>query len=243
VIFWYRVFTLGRSPVVIIDAAQGKFGEQCTDLSNAVRTLVENYKLRVLVYGTTNYLPLPLFRTMRQLVFDIKPMTKEMIWKMGQLQDLFRYIKGTGLEDTVFAVLGGIPSEYDALWYHTKEDLQNGKDAKEVIGNHVCAQIYSAIKEVQGFCENEKKNVSTLIKVFQEADVLTECTLIENGFQATDRIFREEDVNGVPSLIPASNAIGIVLRHNLKREPSLVELEELLKLKSVKMDTSSKFYE
>jgi hypothetical protein len=42
-----------------------------------------------------------------------------------------------------------------------------------------------------------------------------------------DKIFREVKKDRVPVLIPASNAIGIVLRYNLTKEPSLDELENI----------------
>jgi hypothetical protein len=46
-----------------------------------------------------------------------------------------------------------------------------------------------------------------------------------------DKVFREVKQDGVFVLIAASNAIGIVLKHSLKKEPTLNELEELLKIK------------
>jgi hypothetical protein len=46
-----------------------------------------------------------------------------------------------------------------------------------------------------------------------------------------DKVFREVERDGISVLIPASNAIGIVLRHSLTKKPSLVELEMLLNKK------------
>jgi hypothetical protein len=134
VIFWYRLFTLGRSPMVVINAAERIVGQDYARLTGAVRTLVDDYKLRVVVDGSPNSLDETLLRTTREDVIDIKPMTKEMVWKIGQLQDFFKYAKEAGLEDTVFAVHGGIPSRYEKLWRTTKFDLQAGRDAREVIG-------------------------------------------------------------------------------------------------------------
>ena len=48
-------------------------------------------------------------RTKRQRVHAIMPMTKEMVCQIGQLQDLFKFVKDAGLADT--AVLGGIPGK------------------------------------------------------------------------------------------------------------------------------------
>ena len=51
-------------------------------------------------------------------------MTKEMIWQIGQLQELLKYVKDADLEDTVFAVLGVIPTKYEKLWDNSTVDLQ-----------------------------------------------------------------------------------------------------------------------
>jgi hypothetical protein len=68
------------------------------------------------------------------------------------------------------------------------------------------------------------------VKLFQETSIFTKSTLVTNKLQrpTPDKIFREVKQGRVSVLIPASNAIGIVLRHNLTEEPSLDELEKLL---------------
>ena len=234
VIFWHRLFTLGRSPVVIINAAERYVGEDYAGLTAAVRTLVDDYKLRVVVEGSPNSLDETLLRTEREQVFDIKPMTKEMVWQIGQLQELFKYVKDVGLEDTVFAVLGGIPAKYEKLWDNSTVDLQAGQDAKEVIGTHLCAAISVAIDLVR---DSKKKgnDMEEIIKLFDKEKMwIQSTTLTDKKLErpTPDKVFREVKQGRVFVLIPASNAIGIVLRHNITEEPSLTELEELLKNKA-----------
>jgi hypothetical protein len=43
-------------------------------------------------------------------------MKMEMAWQIGKRQELFKYVKDAGLEDTLFAMLGGIPAIYEKLW-------------------------------------------------------------------------------------------------------------------------------
>jgi hypothetical protein len=234
VIFWHRVFTLGRSPIVVINATERKVGQDYAGLTGAVRTLVDDYKLRVVVDGSPNSLDETLLRTKRQRVFEIKPMTKEMVWQLEQLQQLFKYVKDAGLEDTVFAVLGGVPADYEELWDNFKIGLQAGRDAKEVIGTHLCASVSDAIKLVNESCGNDDPTTAKLVKLFQETSIFTKSTLVTNKLQrpVPDKVFREVEHDGVSVLIPASNAIRIVLQHGLSRQPSLTELEELLKNKA-----------
>ena len=183
VIFWHRLFTLGRSPIVVINAAEREIGHGYAGLTGAVRTLVDRYNLRVIVDGSPNSISDSLLRTTRQRVFDIKPMTKEMIWQLEQLQDLFKYVKDAGLEDTVFAVLGGVPADYEELWRNSKIDLQDGRDVREVIGTHLCAAISTAINLVQK-SKLESIDMKEIIKLFSAEKMSILCdTLLEKNLK------------------------------------------------------------
>lgn len=235
VIFWHRVFTLGRSPIVVINAAEREIGHGYAGLTGAVRTLVDKYNLRVIVDGSPNSISDSLLRTERERVFDIKPLTSEMIWQLEQLQELFKYVKDAALEDTLFAVLGGIPAKYEKLWDNSKIDLQAGRDAREVIGTHLCAAISTAIDLVR---DSKKKtnDMDEIIKLFDKDKKCILCdtlTMKKLERPTPDKVFRKVERDGVSVLIPASNAIGIVLQHSLSKKPSLDELEKLLKKKMV----------
>ena len=52
VIFWYRLFTFGRSPIVVINAGERSAGQGYAGLTD----LVDEYKLRVIVDGSPNSL-------------------------------------------------------------------------------------------------------------------------------------------------------------------------------------------
>ena len=54
--------------------------------------------------------------------------------------------------------------------------------------------------------------------------------LVKNSLErpSPDMIFRQVKINGESVIIPASNAIGIVLRHNLTKEPSIEELTKIV---------------
>lgn len=232
VIFWHRFFTLGRSPIVVINATERKVGEGYAGLTGAVRTLVDKYKLRVVVDGSPNSLDESLLRTKRQRVVDIKPMTKELIWQIEQLQDLFKYVEEVGLDDVVFAVLGGIPAGYEELWDNARIDLQEGNEAREVIGVHLCAEISAAIKLVND--SKTIKDMKAILELFDKdrlwmrSDILADKDLKR---PTPDKVFRELEQDGIFVLVPASNAIGIVLQHSLTKKPSLNELEAMVRPK------------
>ena len=217
--------------MVVINAAERKVDQDYAGLTGAVRTLVDDYKLRVVVDGSPNSLDETLLRTKREDVIDIKPMTNEMVWKIGQLQDLFKYAKEAGLEDTVFAVLGGVPADYEKLWRTTKIGLRAGQDPRQVIGTHLCAAISAAINLVRK-SKSESIDMKEIIKLYDAEKMSILCdTLVDKNLKrpTPDKVFREVERDGIFVLIPASNAIGIVLPHGLSKEPSLDELELLLK--------------
>ena len=231
VILWYRLLTLGSSPIVVLNTTERLVGEKFAGLTGAVRTLVDDYRLRVIVDASPNSLDESFLRTGRERVFDIKPMTKEMVWQIDQLQDLFKYSKEAGLDDILFAVLGGIPCKYEELWGNASIALKNGENPRQVIGFHLCDEIYSAIKIV-GDTKESTMHADKIIKLYdREKQFIRRSTLKTKKLKrpSPDRIFREANRDGMPVLIPASNAIGIVLKHNLSVGPSLNQLEQLLR--------------
>jgi hypothetical protein len=194
---------------------------------------VEDYKLRVVVDGSPNSLDETVLRTKRQRILEVKQMTKEMVWKIDQIQELFKYVEEAALGDTVFAVLGGNPADYVELWDDVKDGLQNGQDARQLIGAYLGAQIAAAIDLVKEYCGNDDPTFTKLMELFQGTEVFTKSTLVAQKIQqpTPDKVFRKVERDGVPVLIPASNAIGIVLKHGLTKKPSLEELEALIKKK------------
>jgi uncharacterized protein YunC (DUF1805 family) len=72
VIFWYHLFSFGNTPTIIINATERKIGQETASLTGAVRTLVDDYKLRVIIDGSPNSLDESLFYTERALILDIK---------------------------------------------------------------------------------------------------------------------------------------------------------------------------
>jgi hypothetical protein len=110
--------------------------------------------------------------------------------------------------------------------------LQPGRDAKEVIGTHLCAAISAAINLVQK-SKLESIDMKEIIKLFNGEKISILCdTLVDKNLKrpTPDKLFGEVKQGRVFVIIPASNAIGIVLRHNITEEHSLNELETLLKM-------------
>ena len=68
----------------------------------------------------------------------------------------------------MFAVLGGIPSRYEHLWRNSMIDLEAGREAREVIGAHLCAAaaaIYAAINLLID-SKSQAVDMKEIIKMF-----------------------------------------------------------------------------
>jgi hypothetical protein len=231
VIFWYYIFSFGNTPTIIINATERKIGQESASLTGAVRSLVDKYKLRVIIDGSPNSLDESLLNTKRAYILDIKPMTKDMIWSLPQLQEFIEIVKTNNLGEVLWAVLGGITANYEIIWtkYKRLRLAEDSIDDKQLIGELLCDEISSAIKIVK----NAKTNVNMkeIIKLFDNSkngivsNILTDKDLAR---PTPDKVFHEVEKNGIFILVPASNAIGIVLHHNLLEEPTLETLEKLV---------------
>ena len=133
------------------------------------------------------------------------------------------------LDSVVFAVLGGNPADYKNLWKNTKTRLQTGQDPRQIIGDYLRDEISAAITLI----DEVKNKVTVMEEIIQLFDKdkkwIPFRSLNEKKLErpTPDKIFRKVKQQGVAVLIPASNAIGIVLQYGLTEEPTLNELEEM----------------
>ena len=211
VIFWYQLFSFGNTPTIIINATERKIGQESASLTGAVRTLVDDYKLRVIIDSSPNSLDESLLNTMRADVIDIKPMTKDMIWGLPQLQEFLSIVnKADNLADIVWAVLGGIPAAYEKLWrkFERLRPSKDSVDAKQLIGELLCDEISSAIKIVRD--AKNKSNMTEIIDLFDKGinGIISEQLTAKKLIRSTpDKVFHEIEKDKVFMLVPASNAI------------------------------------
>jgi hypothetical protein len=131
----------------------------------------------------------------------------------------------------MWAVLGGIPAKYEKVWRKFKRLRQSkdSVDAKQLIGELLCDEIYSAIEIVRD--AKTKSTMTEIIDLFDKGINGIVCEQLTNkGLTrpTPDKAFHKIKKDKASMLIPASNAIGIVLRHNLSKEPTLETLAKLV---------------
>jgi len=226
VLFWYRLI-LRTTPIVVMNVAERKDGT-IANLTGAVRYLTDELGLRVIVDSSPNSLDESLLHSLRSFVVRVGPMTKEMIWSMRHLGELFDIIKQHKMDDIVWRVLGGIPGAYSEFWHQLK--YIHGPHDRSKLENLLCSNIATAITIVNTG-KNKNKQLQDVIALLDKEKLQIDLELIlAQGIvcSSPDKVFKLVLSNGVPVLVPASSAISIVLVHNLRAVPTFTQLESLV---------------
>lgn len=103
-------------------------------------------------------------------------------------------------------------------------------DYKQLIGEILCDEIYSAIKIVSDSTTKTTDNMTEIIELFdrEKCGISIQQLLTKKLIcPYPNKVFHEIEKDGVPTLVPASNAIGIVLRYDLSKKPTLEFLENI----------------
>jgi hypothetical protein len=90
-------------------------------------------------------------------------------------------------------------------------------------------EIGDAIKLVQD-TKIAHPQMEEIMAKFVKAQQIPSKSLVPKKLQrpVPDKVLREVKIDGVLLLVPATNAIGIVLCHGLTKDPTLAELENIV---------------
>jgi hypothetical protein len=229
VVFWYRLLSRGDSPIIIINASERQPGQPYASLAAASRTLNEDFQLRVVIDGSPGALEPMLFRTGRQSVLEIGTMDRAMIEKLPQLQTMLAFVAKFNLSDVVWSVLGGIPTKYEELDKSITRALDTeASTVQSAIGEYLCNQVSDAIRVVK-----EAKGVADMSLIlskmdFNKLEIVSQDLPDEWKRPTPDKVLRKVEKEGKWGLVPSTNTIGLVLRHQLTEEPYLKKLVELV---------------
>ncbi|KAI3640071.1 hypothetical protein MIR68_000949 [Amoeboaphelidium protococcarum] len=230
VVFWYRLLSRGDSPIIIINASARQPGQPYANLAASSRTLNEDYQLRVVIDGSPGALEPMLFRTGRQSVLEIGTMGRAMIEKLPQLQTMLAFVTRFNLSDVVWSVLGGIPTKYEELDKMISSALDTAPaSVQSVIGEYLRNQVSQAIDIVK----EAKRLTSDMSRILSKMDLNTLLIIDEelpNEWKrpTPDKVLRKVEKEGKWVLVPSTNAIGLVLRHQLTEKPTMEKLIELV---------------
>jgi hypothetical protein len=192
----------------------------------AVNSLVDDYGLRVIIEDTCDSWQLSgLVRSPRSTLVQLDEMTRPQIEMMPQLEPLFDQLKriddpNGSLSDLLWTVLGGVPLNYVML----NERVCNLSESEQIqneVHDFILSHITQAIKIVhQSYRENcELRRLASLLDPDMSialAQIPREIIPPENT-----NVFRHVFRDGEWKIVPANNAVAVVMKNNLKNMPTI----------------------
>jgi hypothetical protein len=167
VLFFYS-FLFKLPPTVVIRVPERQIGQQYADVTSAVRSLADDYGLRVIVDGSPNSIPPELLTTNRETVIAVEPMTREQIESIPEFEGFIGLLKTHQLDCPVWKVLGGSPAKYLKL-KEVIDRSSRSNTATDVIIEQVKNYLQSVLSDALN--KNILKcspNTENIIRVFRE---------------------------------------------------------------------------
>lgn len=224
VVLCHRLF-FRVPPTVVLRASEVNVGEVHAGIAGACRALAEEHKLRVVVDASHNSLAEAAVATKREAVLQVEAMPRELVEALDGLGELHAALKTAGIADVVWAVLGGNPADYFAIWR-----LWSKSRDVTVVGTYVRDQLATAIdNRVAMIGINKRLELLYSKFVTEDAVPLTVLESMELVRPNPDKVLRKvrrgEDGS---MLVPATPAMGVVLRYKLDKPLPIGDLATLL---------------
>ncbi len=228
VLFFYNLFA--RSPPIVVFQVSERMDKgEYAEIPGAARDLAD-LGLRVLVDGSTNSIPFEALNTKRELVLDLDPMTQETLENITDLKDVIDILKKKDLFDVVWAVIGGVPSDFITLCENIKYADQ--KDIESVVESFLQMMITKSSFAILR-TRISHPQIDPILKKFKEVDEILLKDFLKERIQrpSPDKVLREKMRGGKVVLVPVDSAMAFVLKHNLcvvDEAPSLEKLKTLM---------------
>ena len=236
VLWWYSIFFFKLPPpIVLISLSERQSGYQYADVTSAVRSLVDDYRLRVIVDGSPNSIPPELLATNRQRVINLEAMSMDLLESIPEFQDLIHFLKLNGLSDGVWNVLGGNPAKYMELEQFKSEVtiLSKSDTATDVIIEKVKEHIESLLTHtLNDIVTKSSVNTANIIKIFREkkAKKIHVTELKSEGYLVDypNKVFCEVQRKDGKFVEPSTSAVALIINEKIKDDPGICALTEKL---------------
>jgi hypothetical protein len=231
VLWWHHL--LFRTPAtVVLQAAERKPAQAFADLDSAARALSHDFGMRVVVDASNNSLPGAAVATLREMVLEVEPMPRAVLESLPELEPLLDALRASRLDDTVWAVAGGVPAHYlqlSALW-----EARGRGDTERVVADFAVGAIKKAVHNV-GDAVAADERLQTLYDLFRGASAVPYAELKARRIvrPSPDKVLRAVLALGAGGaledvLVPADAATALVLRAGLVDVPPMSTLAPLL---------------
>ena len=229
VLFWYRLL-FQTPPVLVMEVNERSEREAYADVTPATRELADTYGLKVIVDGCPDSLPPNLFSTLREIVMDIEPMSREAIESIPEFSTLMAFLKEHNLSDGVWQVLGGYPYCYRVLdevrimTTNTTTPLPP-KEVVSAIKNFIRWRLIDTLNRN---IIKSSNNTKEIIKIFRSQGLshIRMTRLKSQGYRVDypNTVFREYNY----VIVPATPTVGLIITNNIVNEEGIDKLFSLL---------------
>ena len=221
------------APIVVIRVPERQIGQQYADVTSAVRALVDDYGLRVIVDGSPNSIPPELLSTVREMVIAVEPMSREEIESIPEFDGFINLLKAHNLDDPVWKVLGGSPAAYQVLEAVLKQKSSLSNIADDSIVNQVKNHILSVLSAaLNNNVAKSSANTEAIIKIFREKKTIgiPVMELKAMGFllDYPNKVFREVKRSERWYVEPSTPAVSLIISENVQSDDGVHELLEKL---------------
>jgi len=158
----------------------------------------------------------------------IDPLTRAEIAALPDLQDVFQQLKQLGLEDICWEVFGSSQAEFKKLKDSFQRVPQNM--IRETTIGILLETIADASRMVRScICRNQSM-VTIIERMRSNGNILNLSEAQELGLplDIAEEIFQFVHEDACEKVIPLTQAIGIVIKFNVKKKISFDELLEML---------------
>jgi len=214
VLFFYRLF-FRSNPSVVISVPERQAGEKYAQVTAAVRSLADNFHLRVIVDGSPNSIPPELINTKREIMFYVDFMDKDVIERIPEWKELIDFLKSHKLDQGVYDVLGGSPSDYimlrNVFEFTTGTSEEKIKSIKDHIEFVLIDALYNKIDESS---PNTKEIIALSIQIGKLPIPIQELKDKKLLLDYPNKVFRKVTKDNRITIEPATPAIGLIIKHN-----------------------------
>ena len=224
-VLWWHAFFFRMPPTIVLQAGERLPGEGYAAISGSCRALVE-FGFRVIVDASHNSLSDSATATKRELVLVVEPMAREMLENLEGLGGVIGALREAKLDGVMWGIVGGNPADYfglKTLWSESgRGDVSavTEKFVSELLGKAIKARDTSVVAD---------ERLSNLNALFATADAVPLSVLVELKLvrPSPDKVLREVSRDNEAVLIPATEAMAVVLRHGLTKKPSMDALKAM----------------
>jgi hypothetical protein len=231
VLFFYSLL-FKLPPTVVIRVPERQVGEKYAQVTSAVRSLADDFGLRVIVDGSPNSIPPELLTTNRETVIAVEPMTREQIESIPEFEGFVGFLKSHQLDCPVWKVLGGSPAKYLKL-KEMIDELSLSNTATDVIIEQVKNHLQSVLSDaLNKNVLNSTTNTKQIIKKFREKKSTkiskAELEAMEFLLDYPNKVFREVKTLDGWFIEPATSAVSLIISENIQDDAGVRELRDKL---------------